>query len=58
MSKLAPRGAQATRQPAKTSVAPKALARVQSAVSKQHGGSVPKGSYVGRLQQALAKSSK
>jgi hypothetical protein len=30
------------------------VARVQSAVAVQHGGQVPKGSYVGRMQRTAA----
>lgn len=39
-----------------TPVTQHAASRAQSAVAKQHGGKVPAGSYVGRLQQAAAKS--
>lgn len=34
---------------------PADASRVQSAVAKAHGGAVPKGSYVGRLQGAAAR---
>lgn len=34
---------------------PADASRVQRAVAAQHGGQVPKGSYVGRLQGAAAK---
>ena len=33
-----------------------AVARVQSAVATQHGGGVPKGSYVGRMQRTVAQA--
>ena len=33
-----------------------AVARVQSAVATQHGGGVPKGNYVGRMQRAVAQT--
>jgi hypothetical protein len=39
-----------------TPVTQHAASRTQSAVAKQHDGKVPAGSYVGRLQQAAAKS--
>lgn len=35
-----------------------AVARVQGAVARQNGGGVPKGSYVGRMQQTVAKTGK
>lgn len=35
-----------------------AVARVQGAVARQNGGGVPKGSYVGRMQQTVAKAPK
>lgn len=31
------------------------VARVMRAVATQHDGKIPKGSYVGKLQRALAK---
>lgn len=34
------------------------VARIQSAVSKQHGGQLPNGSYVGRMQAVVADSTK
>ena len=34
------------------------VARVQGAVAHQNGGGVPKGSYVGRMQQTVAKTGK
>lgn len=33
-----------------------AVRRAQSAVAKKHNGQVPQGSYVGRLQRTVAKS--
>lgn len=35
-----------------------AVARVQGAVARQNGGGVPKASYVGRMQQTVAKAPK
>lgn len=35
---------------------PADASRVQGAVASKHGGQVPKGSYVGRLQGAAAKN--
>jgi len=35
-----------------------ATARVQSAVSRRNGGGVPPGSYVGRMQATVAKTSR
>ena len=35
-----------------------AVARVQGVVARQNGGGVPKGSYVGRMQQTVAKAPK
>jgi len=48
-----------TKSPSKspTPVRPADVARVQSAVAQQHGGQVPKGSYVGRMQRTVAKPS-
>lgn len=34
------------------------VTRIQSTVSKQHGGQLPKGSYVGRMQAVVAQSTK
>lgn len=34
------------------------VARIQSVVSKQYGGQLPKGSYVGRMQAVVAQSTK
>lgn len=56
MSKSSRSGAQVSRGPVKSPTTPAAVARVQSAVAKQSGGGVPKGSYVGRMQQTLAKT--
>lgn len=56
MSKSSRSGAQTSRGPVKSPATPAAVARVQSAVAKQSGGGVPKGSYVGRMQQTLAKT--
>jgi hypothetical protein len=56
MSKSSRSGAQSPRGLGKSSTTPAAVARVQSAVAKQSGGGVPKGSYVGRMQQTLAKT--
>lgn len=39
----------------KTPITPRAVARVQGAVASQHGGGLPKGAYVGRMQQTVAK---
>ena len=33
-----------------------AVARVQRALATQHGGGVPNGSYVGRLQRTVAQT--
>lgn len=35
---------------------PAAASRVQGAIAKTHGGSVPTGSYVGKLQRAAARN--
>ena len=35
---------------------PSVVARIQRAVAVQNGGQVPKGSYVGRMQRAVAQS--
>jgi len=43
-------GAPATRNSNKSLTTKVVVARVQSAVAKQNGGGVPKGSYVGRMQ--------
>ena len=58
MSKVSRNGASAPRSSAKSPVSSAAVARVQVAVGTQHGGGVPKGSYVGRLQHAAAKAPK
>lgn len=57
MSKSSRSGAQVPRGTVKSPTTPAAVARVQSAVAKQSGGGVPKGSYVGRMQQTLVKTS-
>lgn len=38
-----------------TPTRPADVARVQGAVARQHGGQVPKGSYVGCMQRATAQ---
>ncbi|MFG0674591.1 MAG: hypothetical protein ACN6OP_21440 [Pseudomonadales bacterium] len=42
----------------KSPITQTAVSRIQSAVAIKSGGSVPKGSYVGRMQQAIAKKQK
>ncbi len=42
--------------PSSTPTTPSVVARIQSTVAKQNGGQIPKGSYVGRLQQTVAHS--
>ena len=37
-------------------ITPTDVARMQGVVAKQHGGAVPQGSYVGRLQRVIAKT--
>lgn len=54
MSKSARGAAPAPRASVKSPITPAAVARVQGAVARQNGGGVPKGSYVGRMQQTLA----
>jgi hypothetical protein len=39
-----------------TPTTPAAVARAQSAVARANNGVVPKGSYVGRMQRAVASS--
>lgn len=56
MSKPARGAAPAQRPSVKSPTTQKAVARVQGAVAKEHGGGVPKGSYVGRLQGTVAKT--
>ena len=56
MSKPARGAASAHRSSVKSPTTQKAVARVQGAVAKQHGGGVPKGSYVGRLQCTVGKT--
>jgi hypothetical protein len=58
MSKSTRGGAPAPRSVAKPPTTPGAVARVQGAVARQNGGGVPKGSYVGRMQQTVAKAGK
>lgn len=58
MSKPARGVASAPRTSVKSPTTQKAAARVQSAVARQNGGGVPKGSYVRRMQQTVAKASK
>lgn len=58
MTRSARSAAKAPRTPAKSATTPAAVARVQSTVAHQNGGGVPKGSYVGRMQQTLAKAGK
>lgn len=58
MSKSARGGAPAPRSSGKSPTTPTAVSRVQSAVARQNGGGVPKGSYVGRMQHAVAKTPK
>lgn len=43
---------------AKSPTTPAAVARVQGAVARTNGGGVPKGAYVGRMQQTAAKAGK
>lgn len=42
--------------PSSKSTTPTVVARVQSAVAIKHGGQVPKGSYVGRMQRIAAQT--
>lgn len=58
MSKSARSGHPAPRSSVKTPTTLATVARVQGAVSKQNGGGVPKGSYVARMQQVVAKAPK
>jgi hypothetical protein len=37
-----------------TPIRPADVARIQRVVAKQHGGEVPKGNYVGRMQRVIA----
>jgi hypothetical protein len=57
MSKSA-RGVASTPRTLVKSTTQSTVARVQGAVARQNGGGVPKGSYVGRMQQTVAKSPK
>lgn len=58
MSKSARSVASAPRTFVKSRTTKSAVARVQGAVAHQNGGGVPKGSYVGRMQQTVAKAPK
>lgn len=44
------------KQIAASSTTPRSASRVQAAVARSSGGSVPKGSYVGRMQAAGARN--
>lgn len=48
-------GAAAPKSAPKAPLTSAALARIQGAVAKQHGGQTPKGSYVGNMQSVVAK---
>lgn len=54
MSKSARGAAPAPCAAVKSPTTSAAVARVQGVVARQNGGGVPKGSYVGRMQQTLA----
>jgi hypothetical protein len=56
MSKSARSASKAPRNSVKTRISKEAVARVHKAIAKQNDGGVPKGSYVGDLQRALAKT--
>ncbi len=58
MSKSARGATPAPRSSAKSPTTPAVVARVQSGVARQNGGGVPKGSYVGRMQNIVAKAGK
>lgn len=58
MTKSARGATPAPRSSAKSPTSPAVVARVQSGVARQNGGGVPKGSYVGRMQQTVAKTGK
>lgn len=58
MSKSARSVALAPRTFVKSPTTQAAVARVQGVVARQNGGGVPKGSYVGRMQQTVAKAPK
>ncbi len=58
MTKSVRTAATAPRSAAQSSTTTAAVARVQGAVARQNGGGVPKGSYVGRMQQTVAKTGK
>jgi hypothetical protein len=57
MPKTARGAAPSPRASVKSPTTPPAVARVQSAVTRQNGGGTPKGSYVGRMQQTIAAKS-
>lgn len=54
MSKRNPSGVSTPGSPVKSPVTAKAVSRSQGAVAIQNHGRTPKGSYVGRMQRALA----
>lgn len=56
MSKTTKSGAPAPRPTPKVPVNQSAVSRMQSAVATKHAGGVPKDTYVGRMQKALAKA--
>ncbi len=58
MSKSARGVASAPRTFVKSATTQSAVARIQGAVARQNGGGVPKASYVGRMQQTVAKTPK
>lgn len=58
MSKLARSGPPGPRSSVKSPITSATVARIQGAVARQNNGGVPKGSYVGRMQQAAAKAPK
>jgi len=58
MSKSARGVAFAPHTSVKSTTTQTAVARVQSAVARQNGGGVPKGSHVGRMQKTVAKAPK
>lgn len=58
MNKSARSAAPAPHSSVKSPTTPAAVARVQSAVARQNGRGVPKGSYVARMQNTVAKAGK
>lgn len=58
MSQSTRGAAPAARTSVKSPTTQAAVARVQGAVARRNGGGVPKGSYVGRMQRAVAKAPK